>query len=376
MNISWIIISTSYYIFRSHSNHYTTEDPNQHHRRPHATHSTENQSSTKGDSVTSRRDKTIALSTQNGSQKYSCEPGHNQQTSFLNSTDDSGVLFESFSSIPTSKREPNIATTSLPSTPTATTHNSKSKTWNAMHTPSTINCDLATTCPRDQSQLMSSGSSSTSSVSKDETRSAGSSNSKQRKRKERRDSTSDEHDKKLSRSSGCLLDDLTSLVPHKSNDATMLIKQNINHKRRQNGSKHIADSHSARCISTSKQDDSSSDIPIHLLVGVPKTSEENDLCKGSKTIRFVEDSSPESPQDQNNCNKSLQEIEQDHILRPSCECNVSNKQYKQKGVLNIHSELGSKVDNGNSVWGQDSSKELTVKINRKESSKKLSLIHI
>jgi hypothetical protein len=84
----------------------------------------------------------------------------------------------------------------LPSTPTATTHNSKLKTWNAMPTPSTINCDLATTCPRDQSQLMSSGSSSTSSVSKDETRSAGSSNSKQRKRKERRDSTSDEHDKK------------------------------------------------------------------------------------------------------------------------------------------------------------------------------------
>merc|ERR1712173_77941 len=106
----------------------------------------------------------------------------------------------------------------------------------------------------------------TSSVSKDETRSAGSASSKQRKRKERRDSTSDEHDKKLSRSSGCLLDDLPSLVTHKSNGATMLIKQNINHKRRQNGSKHITDSHSTRCISTSKQGDSFSDIPTHLHV--------------------------------------------------------------------------------------------------------------
>ena len=369
MSILWNIISKLYYIFRSHNNHYTTEDPSQHHRRPHATHTTESQSSTKGDSVISRTDKTIVLSTQNGSPKYSREPQNNQQSSFSNSTDDPGFLFESFPSISASKREQTIATTSLPSTPTATTNNSKSKTWGAMPVPSTINCDLATTCPRDQSQLMSSGSSSTSSVSKDETRSAGSASSKQRKRKERRDSTSDEHDKKLSRSSGCLLDDLPSLAPHKSNGATMLIKQTINHKRRQNGSKHIPDPYSTRCISTSRHGDNSSDIPTHLLIGTPKTSEENDACKGSKTIRSVEESSPESPQDQNNYNKLLQETKQNHILRASCECNISNRQHKKKDELKVHSELGSKVDNGKCVWGQDSSKELTVKINRKESSK-------
>ena len=216
---------------------------------------------------------------------------------------------------------------------------------------------------------MSSGSSSTSSVSKDETRSAGSASSKQRKRKERRDSTSDEHDKKLSRSSGCLLDDLPSLAPHKSNGATMLIKQNINHKRRQNGNKHITDSHSNRCISTSKQNDSFSDIPTHLHVGVPKTSEENDLCEGSKTILAADGSSQESPQDQNNSNKSLQDTKQYHILRASCECNVSNKQHKKKDERKVQSEVGSKVENGKCVWGQDPSKSFTVKINRKESSK-------
>ena len=369
MSILWNIISQLYHIFRSHNNHYTTEDSNQHHRRPHATHTTEHQSSAKEESVISRKHKTIALSTQNGSQKYSREPEHNQQSSFSNSTDDPGFLFESFSSIPASKREQTIATTSLPSTPTATTNNSKSKTWGAMPVPSAINCDLATTCPRDQSQLMSSGSSSTSSVSKDETRSAGSASSKQRKRKERRDSTSDEHDKKLSRSSGCLLDDLPSLAPHKSNGATMLIKQNINHKRRQNGNKHITDSHSNRCISTSKQGDSFSDIPTHLHVGVPKTSEENDLCEGSKTILAADGSSQESPQDQNNSNKSLQDTKQYHILRASCECNVSNKQHKKKDERKVQSEVGSKVENGKCVWGQDPSKSFTVKINRKESSK-------
>ena len=69
-----------------------------------------------------------------------------------------------------------------------------------MPAPSTITCDLATTCPRDPNHIMSSGSSSTSSMCKEETRSVGASNNKQRKRKERRDSLSDEHDKKLSRS--------------------------------------------------------------------------------------------------------------------------------------------------------------------------------
>merc|ERR1711936_26012 len=339
----------------SHNNHYTTEDPSQHHRRPHATHTTESQSSTKGDSVISRTDKTIVLSTQNGSPKYSREPQNNQQSSFSNSTDDPGFLFESFPSISASKREQTIATTSLPSTPTATTNNSKSKTWGAMPVPSIINCDLATTCPRDQSQLMSSGSSSTSSVSKDETRSAGSASSKQRKRKERRDSTSDEHDKKLSRSSGCLLDDLPSLAPHKSNGATMLIKQNINHKRRQNGSKHITDSHSTRFMSTSRHGDDSSDIPSHLPVGVPKTSEGSDLCEVSKTILAADGSSQESPQDQNNYNKSLQETKQYHILRASCECTVSNKQHKKKDERKVQSEVGSKVANGKCVWGQDPS---------------------
>merc|ERR1712179_379757 len=134
--------------------------------------------------------------------------------SLSNSTDESRFLFESYSSTPGSKQEDTISTSSLPSTPTAAIHNSKVKDWSAMPTPSTTNCDLSSHYPRDQSHLVSSGSSSTSSVSKEESRSVGGACHKQRKRKERRDSLSDEHDKKLSRSSGSIIDDLSlSLLP-------------------------------------------------------------------------------------------------------------------------------------------------------------------
>jgi hypothetical protein len=162
--------------------------------------------------------------------KYSHIPDLNEQT-LSNSTDESRFLFESFSSTP--KQEDNISTTSLPSTPTVAIHDPQVKTWSDMPAPLEITADLVSTCPVDHHHIMSSGSSSASSVCKDETRSVGGSSTKQRKRKERRDSLSDEHDKKLSRSSGCIIDDLSSIPTNKVTGCNLLIKQSTSSRRKQ-----------------------------------------------------------------------------------------------------------------------------------------------
>ena len=125
-----------------------------------------------------------------------------------------------------------------------------------MPTPSTTNCDLSSHYPRDQSHLVSSGSSSTSSVSKEESRSVGGACHKQRKRKERRDSLSDEHDKKLSRSSGSIIDDLSlSLLP-KTTGCNLLIKQGTGNKRKPlNNCPRIAEIRSLKSQSHSSYDE-------------------------------------------------------------------------------------------------------------------------
>ena len=96
--------------FRNHLHHYTAEEGNRHHRRHHTKH------------------KSIPISTPNGLSEAELKctqvPNLNDQA-LSNSTDDSGFLFDSLSTTPVSKQEDNISTTSLPTTPTASAHNSK-----------------------------------------------------------------------------------------------------------------------------------------------------------------------------------------------------------------------------------------------------------
>ena len=222
-----------YINFRNHIHHYSVDDPTRSHRKIHSTHN--NQHGQKGGSPFSRRTKTNPIATQNRSNESNSKYPHisalNDHT-LSNSTDESRFLFESFSSTSTSKQEDNISTSSLPSTPTAAIHNSKVKDWSVMPAPSSTNCDLSTHYPRDHSHLASSGSSSTSSVCKEESRSVSGSCHKQRKRKERRDSLSDEHDKKLSRSSGSIIEDLSLSLPLKSTNSNVPINQIVCNKRK------------------------------------------------------------------------------------------------------------------------------------------------
>merc|ERR1719412_498447 len=101
-----------------------------------------------------------------------------------------------------------------------------------MPVPKQTTAGLMSVYPSEQHHIMSSGSSSTSSVCKDDARSVGGSCNKQRKRKERRDSISDEHDKKLSRSSGSLVDDLSSNASHKDVARNLPIKRSNSNRRK------------------------------------------------------------------------------------------------------------------------------------------------
>ena len=269
--------------YRNHIHHYSVDESTRSHRKIHSTHS--NQHGQKGGSPFSRRPKTNPISTYSRSNESNSKYPHisalNDQT-LSNSTDESRLFFDSFSSTSTSKQEDNISTSSLPSTPTAAIHNSKVKDWNAMPAPSVTNCDLSTHYLRDQHHLISSGSSSTSSVSKEETRSASGSCHKQRKRKERRDSLSDEHDKKLSRSSGSIIDDLSLSLPLKSTNSNVLMKNILCNKRKQlNHCPRISEISSFKSYSNgSSFDEDSTKKQLESLISVDSYEE----CQFSDTV--------------------------------------------------------------------------------------------
>ena len=107
------------YTFRNHLHHYTADEGIRHHRRQHTKH------------------KSIPISTPNGLSEADLKGTHGpnlNDQALSNSTDDSGFLFDSLSTTPVSKQEDNISTTSLPTTPTASAHNSKVISYYFIHT--------------------------------------------------------------------------------------------------------------------------------------------------------------------------------------------------------------------------------------------------
>lgn len=110
------------FVFRSYHHHHTTEDPNRHHRILH-------HNSNHGSSSFSRRHTNTQMCIPQASSNEATPKHPNisvlKTQALSTSTEDTRFPFDSFQSKRTAKQDDNISTTSLPTTPTATVHDTQ-----------------------------------------------------------------------------------------------------------------------------------------------------------------------------------------------------------------------------------------------------------